>query len=151
MKFISLALVSTILPLVHAIGNAIVFNNCTNTIYVWSVGSTISNFQAVASNQSYTEQYRHDDLSGGITLKVTAVPNGIYINAPEADYGYTLDNQTIWYDISDVNGDPFDGSSVALVPSNGACESFIWADGVPPSGIQTASCSSDVDVQLTLC
>jgi hypothetical protein len=151
MQFISLALVGTIVPLVHAIGNAIVTNHCSNTIYVWSVGSSISNYQAVASNQSYTEQYRADPQTGGITLKVTAVADGIYTGAPELDYGYTTDNQTIWYDISDVNGDPFAGSTVALVPGNAACQSFIWEDGVSPSGINTASCSSDADVQLTLC
>lgn len=151
MKFTSLALVGTILPLVHAIGNAIVTNHCPSTIYVWSVGSSITNFQAVASNQSYTEQYRNDPVTGGITLKVTAVADGIYIDAPELDYGYTLDNDTIWYDISDVHGDPFTGSTVALVPSIGACQSFIWADGISPSGINTAPCSSDADMQLTLC
>ncbi|RAO72016.1 uncharacterized protein BHQ10_008028 [Talaromyces amestolkiae] len=151
MKFISLALVGTILPLVHAIGNAIVTNYCQSTIYVWSVGSSTTDYQSVASNQSYTEQYRNDPVSGGITLKVTAVADGIYNGAPELDYGYNLDNDTVWYDISDVNGDPFAGSSVALVPSIGTCRSFIWADGISPSGINTAPCSSDGDLQLTFC
>lgn len=151
MKFISLALVGTILPLVHAIGNAIVTNYCQETIHVWSVGSSITDYQVVASNQSYTEQYRNDNVTGGITLKVTVIADGIYIGTPELDYGYTLDNGTIWYDISDVNGDPFAGSNVALVPSIGACQSFIWSNGVSPSGINTAPCSSDADLQLTLC
>ncbi|EED23342.1 BYS1 domain protein, putative [Talaromyces stipitatus ATCC 10500] len=145
MKFISATLVGALLPLAHAVGNAIVFNNCTNTIYVWSVGSSIGNYQALANGESYTEQYRHDDQTGGITLKVTAVADGIYNSAPELDYGYTLDNQTIWYDISDVNGDPFANSTVALVPANGACQSFHWADGISPPGIHTASCSAEVD------
>jgi hypothetical protein len=151
MKFISLALVGSILPLVHAISNAIVTNHCQSIIYVWSVGSSIMNYQAVASNQSYTEQYRNDPVTRGITLKMTTVAEGLYSGAPELDFGYTLDNGTVWYDIWDVNGDPFAGSNVALVPSIGVCRSYIWADGISPSGINTAPCSSDTDLQLTLC
>lgn len=151
MKFISTTLVATILPLAHAVGNAIVFNNCPNPVYVWSVGSSIENSATLQNGQSYTEQFRHDDQTGGITLRVTAVADGIYNNAPETDYAYTLDNATVWYDISDVNGDPFANSQVALVPADSACQSFIWADGISPSGIHTASCNADDDVQLTLC
>lgn len=109
------------------------------------------NFQAVASKESYTERYRHDPVSGGITLKVTTIADGIYNGAPELDYAYNLDNHTIWYDISGVSGDPFAGYSVALVPSVGTCRSFIWKDGKSPSGINTAPCSSKADMELTLC
>lgn len=151
MKSIFIAFTGTILPFAHAIGNAMITNNCPNTIYVWSVGSSITNSQAVESSQSYTEQYRNDPQTGGITLKVTAVADGIFTGAPELDYGYTLDNQTVWYDISDVNGDPFANSTVALVPTDNTCQSYTWADGVSPSGINTAPCSSDADLQLTLC
>ncbi|EEA28232.1 hypothetical protein TMatcc_003446 [Talaromyces marneffei ATCC 18224] len=152
MKFLSLALVGTILPLVHAIGNAVITNHCEATIYVWSVASSITNYQVVASNQSYTEQYRNDPQTGGITLKVATVTDGIFTNSPELDYGYTLDNHTIWYDISTTNGNPFAGSSVALVPSiEGSCRSYIWEDGVSPPGINTAPCNADMDMLLTLC
>lgn len=144
---------AAILPFAHAIGNAVILNNCTGTtIYVWSVSSSIDNAQTVDSGESYSEQFRHDDKTG-ITLRITAVSDGIYNNAPETDYAYTLDdnNETVWYDISDVNGDPFANYSVALVPANGACERFVWAGGIPPEGIHTASCNADGDVQLTLC
>ena len=82
---------------------------------------------------------------------MTAVADGIYNDAPELDYAYNLENDTVWYDIADVNGDPFAGSTVALVPSIGTCQSFIWADGISPSGINTAPCSSKADMELTLC
>ncbi|OKL56198.1 hypothetical protein UA08_08401 [Talaromyces atroroseus] len=151
MKFISTTLITAILPLAHAVGNAIVLNNCTETVYVWSVSSSIDNSQTLENGESYTEQFRHDDKTGGITLKVTTAADGIYNNAPETDYAYTLDSETVWYDISDVNGDAFANYSVALVPANSACESFIWAGGIPPSGIHTASCNADGDIRLTLC
>lgn len=154
MKPILLALVSILLPLTHAVGNAVIFNNCTDTtVYVWSVGSSIGKTQTLKTGETFTEEFHYDTTSGGITLKVTTERGGIYQNSPETDYAYTLDTNTttVWYDISDVNGDPFANNTVALIPDRDACQSFVWKDGVSPSGIHTASCSADGDVKLVLC
>lgn len=146
-----ITLFGALLPFVHAVGNAKIFNNCADPVYVWSVDSSVESAVTVESGYVYSEQYRYDDQTGGITLKVTAVADGIYNSAPELDYAYTLNSATVWYDISDVNGDPFANHTVALVPVDSSCESFTWADGTSPSGIHTSSCGSDGDVQLTLC
>ncbi|CRG84100.1 hypothetical protein PISL3812_01433 [Talaromyces islandicus] len=154
MKTILLALTSILIPLTHAVGNAIILNNCNETtVYVWSVGSSIGKTQTLHRGENFTEEFHYDSTSGGITLKLTTERGGIYQNSPETDYSYTLDTNTtsVWYDISDVNGDPFANNTVALIPDSDACESFVWQDGVPPSGIHTASCNADGDVKLILC
>ncbi|QKX58694.1 uncharacterized protein TRUGW13939_05821 [Talaromyces rugulosus] len=153
MNFILLALTS-ILPLTQAVGNAIILNNCTDTTaYVWSVGSSIGKTQTLATGETFNEEFHYDSTTGGITLKITTERGGIYQNSPETDYAYTLDTNTstVWYAISDVNGDPFANNTVALVPDQDSCVSYVWEDGVPPSGIHTASCSADGDIKLILC
>ncbi|KAH8704977.1 putative BYS1 domain protein, partial [Talaromyces proteolyticus] len=149
MNFLLPFALTTLLPcLAHTLASAIVFNNCTDTtVYLWSVGSRIGDVQTIDTGKTYSEEFRHDSQTGGISLKITTVPDGIYTSSPETDYAYSLvdDNTTVWYDISDVNGDPFANYTVALVPSSGACRGFVWENGVSPSGTHTASCSADVD------
>lgn len=154
MNFLLLALTGILLPLTHAVGNAIILNNCTDTtVYVWSVGSSIGKTQTLTTGANFTEEFHYDSTTGGITLKITTERGGIYQNSPETDYAYTLDTNTttVWYDISDVNGNPFANKTVALVPDYDSCESFVWQEGVPPEGIHTASCGADGDVKLILC
>lgn len=154
MNILLLTLTGILPSLAHAVGNAVVLNNCTDTtVYVWSVGSSIGKTQTLHTGENFTEEFHRDSTSGGITLKLTTERGGIFTNSPETDYAYTLDTDTatVWYDISDVNGDPFANHTVALLPDHDSCEAFVWQDGVPPQGIHTASCSADGDVKLILC
>ncbi|KAL1970002.1 hypothetical protein VTN77DRAFT_6407 [Rasamsonia byssochlamydoides] len=152
MQFLTLSVAAILLPLAHAVGNAVIYNNCSDPVYIWSVGSTVGPGQTLSFGEEYSEKYHQDAKTGGITVKITRKAGGLYDGSPQTDFAYTLDgNNQIWYDISDVYGDPFVNSTLSVVPTDTSCPIIAWLNGVPPSGSQTAVCTADTDVQLNLC
>ncbi|GIK00818.1 hypothetical protein Aspvir_004847 [Aspergillus viridinutans] len=142
---------AALIPLASAVGNAVVTNNCAAPVYLWSVGGSVGPKQTIQPGQSYSEALHHDPASGGIALKITRTDNGLYDGSPQLNYAYTLDGQTVWYDMSDVFGDPFSGSAVVVKPATATCPAICWANGVPPGGSQVKNCGADGDIVLTLC
>jgi hypothetical protein len=131
-------------------GNATVVNHCSQTLYVWSVDSTMGPENIVPSGQSYTEEF-HTDPKTGVAIKIVFSSDGLFNGSPQTDFAYTLDGSLVYYDLSDVFGDPFQGQDVALVPSDTSCQSIVWSNGVPPSGNPTQACESGTNLVLTLC
>ena len=146
-----LASVAALAPMASAVGNAIVVNNCADPVYLWSVGSSVGPLQTIKSGGQYSELLHHDDVSGGISLKITTGPNGLYDGSPQTNFAYTLDGNNIWYDLSDVFGDAFSGDALVVTPSIHTCPNICWANGVSPSGSQTQVCSSSSNITLSLC
>lgn len=150
--FAVLALLSA--PLVSAVGNAIVHNNCANTVYAWSVDSSVSDRHTIKHGESYSEKLHYDDVTGGVSIKITRGKNGLYDHSPQMNFAYSLDKpgtgSRVWYDLSDVFGDPFKGHAVS-VAADGNCPGICWANGVNPGGSQVKACGQDSDVELTLC
>jgi hypothetical protein len=146
----------TPLPPVRQLGNAIVHNYCNFTVYLWSVGTDVQPVQTLPPNDLYIEQFHEDPKTGGIAIKLTTDPDGLYTSAPQMVFAYNLsyfkgrgDNgEQVWYDLSDVFGDPFQGYPVTLRPSEPSIE---WANGVPPAGSQVRVISSSTDLLLSLC
>ncbi|KAK3185422.1 hypothetical protein K4F52_005732 [Lecanicillium sp. MT-2017a] len=146
------ALAGSLATTVTAVGNAGVVNNCNHEVSLWSVGSSISDAHVLAANGGkYAEKYTRDPKTGGRALKITKERDGLYTGKPQTNFAYTLDPGRIWYDLSDVFGDPFAGHKLAVVPSNSDCRSIVWDNGTPPAGSQTRDCDSESDVTLTLC
>ncbi|KAJ5349375.1 hypothetical protein N7541_007102 [Penicillium brevicompactum] len=146
-----IASVATLTPLVSAVGNAIVTNNCNFPVYVWSVGGSVGPKQTLQQGEKYTEALHHDAASGGVSLKITTVDDGLYNGSPQTNFAYTLDPGTVWYDLSDVFGDPFSGKPIVVRPTDSSCPNLCWAQGVNPGGSQTNNCNSDASVNLNLC
>lgn len=138
-------------PLVRAVGDAVVVNHCPETVYLWSVGGSVGPEQTIPSGHSYHETFHYDPASGGIAIKITRTVNGLYDGSPQMDFAYTLDGNGIWYDLSDVFGDPFSGSIVSVKPSQTTCPSICWPQGVSPGGSQVKVCQASSNVTLTLC
>ncbi|KAE8149611.1 blastomyces yeast-phase-specific protein [Aspergillus avenaceus] len=139
------------LPLASAVGNAVVKNSCDHPVYLWSVGGSVGEKQTIESGKSFSEPFRHDASSGGVSLKITTVDNGLYNGSPQLTYAYTLDNAGVWYDLSDVFGDPFSGSAVVIKPTDTSCPSICWPNGVSPGGSQVKVCQAESDEVLELC
>ncbi|PKY03314.1 Bys1 family protein [Aspergillus campestris IBT 28561] len=129
-------------------GRAIVQNNCAEPIYLWSVGSGVSVEIPIPDGAHYSETFRHDQKTGGVSLKVTTVAHGLYSSAPQTVFAYNVVGESVWYDLSDVFGDPFKGSSVTLLPSEPVIR---WSDGVPPVGSMVRVVGVDQDLRLTFC
>ncbi|EFQ98413.1 Bys1 family protein [Nannizzia gypsea CBS 118893] len=152
-KAIALTAIAAITPFTAAVGHAIVENHCDNNAYLWSVGSSVGPQQTITPGHTYSEQFRYDPVSGGIALKITRAKDGIYNGSPQTIFAYTLTNTNTFYDLSDVFGDAFAGTSGLLVStSNPNCPDIWWPNGVPPAGQKfTSACQRDADITLTLC
>ncbi|RAK70826.1 uncharacterized protein BO72DRAFT_393474, partial [Aspergillus fijiensis CBS 313.89] len=114
--------------------NATIHNACPFPIYLTPVSSTTPPETCLPQNTTWTEPYRHDAQTGGISLKLTTVPNGLYTGAPQTIFAYNYLERPgqVWFDLSDVFGDPFRGYKVRLGPM----PMIVWEDGVPPRGSQ---------------
>jgi hypothetical protein len=136
---------------VTAVGKARVVNNCDVDVSVWSVGSVIDGpWRLSAHGGYYAESFVRDPQTGGKSLKITIPADGLYTGAAQTNFAYSLDGANIWYDLSDVFGDPFAGKNL-VVSSAATCPSIVWPAGTSPGGSQTKACGSDQDVVFTLC
>lgn len=147
---LSLLSLSALSPLVNAVGNAIVLNELTAPVYLWSVGSSVGPAQIVPPGEAYSEPFRVDPSSGGIAIKITATENGLYDGSPQTIFSYSLVNDRVFYDLSDVYGDAFSGDYVALAPSDPSCPLIVWQNGVPGGGSNVKDCQSEANVTLNL-
>lgn len=131
------------------VGRAIVYNNCPFPVYVWSVGSTIRPETTLAARGGrFTETFRRDVKTGGIALKITTVKGGLFTSSPQTIFAYNLQGNQVWYDLSDVFGDPFRGHPVSLLPSDPL---IFWRNGIPPRGSQVRVQKAKRDLTLVLC
>ncbi|KAK3325937.1 hypothetical protein B0H66DRAFT_143793 [Apodospora peruviana] len=138
--------------LASAVGNARVVNKCSTAVTLWSVGQSVAGPFTVAPNGgSYGEPFVKDPVTGGKALKMTKTADGLYTGAPQTVFAYSLDNDKVWYDLSDVFGDAFAGKKLVEASAEPTCPSIVWANGTPPAGSQVKTCTSAKDVTLTLC
>lgn len=131
-------------------GAAIIQNSCAYPLYLWTVGSTISPQKTLPAYHVHRESYRHDAHSGGVALKMTTQPNGLFTGKPQTIFAYNLNANVsrVWYDLSDVFGDPFEGSQVQVEPAE---PEIRWLDGVPPKGSQVRVVDARQDLRVTFC
>jgi hypothetical protein len=135
-----------------AVGRALVVNNCPFDVSVWSVGGQIQGpYRLGQGGGYYAESFFWDPQTGGKALKVTIPTDGLWTGAPQTSLAYSLDDSQVWYDLSDVFGDPFAGRRLVVSSAEGSCPSIIWDNGTPPAGSQVKACTSERDVTLTLC
>ncbi|KAJ5105402.1 Antigenic thaumatin-like protein [Penicillium alfredii] len=129
-------------------GRAVIVNQCSHPVYLWSVGTTVRPEAIVQPYGRYYETFRQDTGTGGIAIKISTVRHGLYSSAPMTVFAYNLSNEQVWYDLSDIFGDPFRGHPVRLQPAE---PQIYWRDGVPPAGSQVRVRDASVDLVLTLC
>lgn len=132
---------------VHAVGNAIVKNNSTQPFYLWSVGGSVGERQTVVPGGNYSEVLRHDATTGGIALKITKTEDGLYTGAATQIFSYSLDGSQVWYDLSTVFGEPFQGQRLTVSSNGGG--TINWPTGSNPGGSQVKVSSSNNDVVFT--
>ncbi|KAI7970790.1 hypothetical protein EIK77_007970 [Talaromyces pinophilus] len=150
-SFTILAAIGGLSSLASAVGNAVVVNSCSFPVYLWSVDSVVSQEYTLNPGDNYLEPLHSDPTTGGVAIKITTVENGLYNASPQTDYAYSLTNGEVWYDLSDVFGDPFSGNSLTVTPSDTSCSSIDWPSGTPPAGSQVNVCQENSDITLTLC
>jgi|SRR5690242_3301660 len=149
---LSVFVLSTLTTGVLAVGRAIVTNQCDTPIYLWSVSGTTSNQTVLPKDTTYGEKFHLDPVSGGIALKITSTPNGLFKpNASQLVFAYNVDDSFVWYDLNSLFGDGFSGRTLRIQPSVEACDGIVWHDGRTPAGSQVKKCQKDTDLELTFC
>ena len=138
-------------PLTTALGTARVTNNCDFNVTLWSVGSSVNGPLTYSTGESYQEEFFRDPITGGMAIKITRDEDGLYNGSPQLIFSYTLDPGQVWYDLSTVFGEAFEGHKLVVASAKEDCPQIVWEDGTLPAGSQVKDCTSDEDVTLTLC
>ncbi|KAK0727811.1 hypothetical protein B0T26DRAFT_672430 [Lasiosphaeria miniovina] len=139
-------------PLALAFGSARVVNKCSAPVTLWSVGQNIAGpFTLAAGTGSYGEEFTRDPVTGGKALKITKTTDGLYTGQPQTIFAYSLINDGVYYDLSDVFGDAFAGSKLVEASADASCPVISWPNGTPPAGSQVKVCTAEKDITLTLC
>jgi len=148
----TLAAVLASAPFAHAIGSAVVRNACTYEVTMCNVPAADGGYSEIdkvlSPNDTYTQEYTQLSNGNGWSIKLskdTALTNIL-------QYEYTFhDDGTIWYDLSCVNGNPWDGNweitaeGAECTPKQAAYR-YATDDAY---GMQ--ACSDDATITVTLC
>lgn len=135
---------------------AIVKNECSFPIYLWSVGDESSDMYTIESKaKPYTEEYVNRP-GAGMALKISTVEGDL---SQITQFEYTLDTPNIWYDASNINGYPFSEFGLEIVPSSSGCPNVTCmspgicteAYNVPSDNAATHMCDENSDLTMTLC
>ncbi|KAJ4507504.1 hypothetical protein HRR83_004082 [Exophiala dermatitidis] len=145
---------------VACLGTAAIENRCDVEVYIWSIANvpndTINYLEPNIG--SYNETYRVNPNGGGISLKIATVPDDSFIT--QFEYTYHPENPILAYDISNINGYPFENWGLYLSPSSGDCSSVTCDPGValcpdvynqPNDDFAVKSCDVSANLTLTLC
>jgi hypothetical protein len=135
-------------------GDAVVINKCEYQVYLNNTPAADGGYSTIdrvlQPDDSYTQQWT--ELSNGngwsIKLSKTAVLDNIL------QYEYTFHNDgNIWYDLSEVNGNPWDGNwEITAESPDDSCapkqQAYRYATD-DAYGMQ--ACKQDATITITLC
>jgi hypothetical protein len=151
------------ISLVNCQGTAFIQNWCNFEVYVWSIANVTNNTinYLAPITGDFSETYRTNPNGGGISLKIATIPDDLYIT--QFEYTYHTDNPNVYYDISNIEGYPFEIWGLALSPSTPSapfCSSISCDPGVAlcPDAYNeydddyvVRNCDVSTDLTLTLC
>ncbi|GAB7349159.1 hypothetical protein MBLNU459_g8098t1 [Dothideomycetes sp. NU459] len=135
------------------IGSAIVINKCTYDVYLANTPAADGGYSEVdktlSPNDQYSQQYTELTNGDGWSLKLS---NSSTNWNDILQYEYTFHNDgTIWYDLSEVNGNPWDGNW-EITSSTSSCapkqQAYRYATD-DAYGMQ--SCPDSATITVTLC
>lgn len=147
-------LASSFLASVVFAGSANVVNNCPSDLYLWSVGDVAAPMVTISAGANWTEAYQ-TRAYGGISIKISPTIDDTSI----VQFEYTLDDK-LWYDLSNVNGNPFRSSDLLLSSKGTTCQDIACPAGesnckmaytVFDDDYATHACDGGIDLTLTMC
>jgi hypothetical protein len=160
----SFAILATAASSVQALGNAIIYNQCSFDVYLWPTDASRSPTtpSVISSGSSYQESY-HTPSSGGVSLKLSKTTSPITITQLEYTVQPFDGTNFVWYDGSNVNCEgsecPFYTEGMYLETSDSSCPTRICTPGEVCTGFYTVfnddvnslSCDDTADTILYLC
>ncbi|KAH0365701.1 hypothetical protein KCU65_g5950, partial [Aureobasidium melanogenum] len=136
----------------QSVGSAVVVNKCSYDVTLANVPSADGGYSEIdktlSPSDSYTQQWTELSNGNGWSIKLS---NSSSLNNI-LQYEYTFQNDgTIWYDLSEVNGNPWDGDW-EITSNTASCtpkqQAYRYATD-DAYGMQ--ACPSDATITVTLC
>ena len=143
-------------------GRAIVTNYCSSTVFFASVDYWQPPSQPISPGQSYNEVFRLSFVDGepaGISIKLSYDPSLPNDDITQFEYTYNSNISFVYYDVSNINGNPFFDDGFILVGTSPACQNITCLPGesycnvyeYPTESGVVYGCDSNNNLVLTLC
>jgi hypothetical protein len=147
--FASAALVAA----AHAAGDAIVINNCKYDVHMSNVpasGGGYSNIDKVlSSGNTYSQPWTQLSNGNGWSIKLSKEAGAFGDNILQYEYTFHNDG-TIWYDLSEVNGNPWD-KNWEITANNGCKPRQAAYRYATDDAYGMQSCADDASITVTVC
>lgn len=144
---------AALVALAQAVGDAIVVNKCSYDVYMSNtpaMGGGYSNIdQTLSSGDTYTQSWTELSNGNGWSIKLSKVAGAFQDNILQYEYTFHNDG-TIWYDLSAVNGNPWDGNW-EITASNGCTPRQAAYRYATDDAYGMQSCGDDATITVTLC
>lgn len=140
-------------------GSAIIQNHCEHEVYLWSIADSAEEKRTkLEAGGTYSEKYRVNDNGGGVSIKISDEDSQDKVT----QFEYTLSGgePKVYYDLSNIDGYPFDDGGVTINPSDESCPVVNCPPGVkhcseaynkPDDDHATHGCPISTDLELILC
>lgn len=139
--------------LAQAAGNAIVINSCSYNVYMANTPAMGGGYSTIDQTLSPGDTYSQPwtELSNGMgwSIKLAKTAGAYSSNLMQYEYTYHGDG-TIWYDLSEVNGNPWDGNW-EITASSGCTPRQAAYRYATDDAYGMQSCGSDATITVTLC
>lgn len=151
----SAALMASV-ALAQSVGSAVVVNQCSYQVYIANTPAADGGYNPITewldSGSSYTQQWTQLSNGDGWSIKLSMSTD--LSDIMQYEYTYVDNGQDIiWYDLSDVNGNPWNANwEITATSASGACDpkqqAYRYATD-DAYGMQ--ACPSDSIITVTLC
>lgn len=138
---------------VAQIGNAIVVNSCDYDVYLFNTPSANGGYSEIDKVLSPNGQYEQEwtELTNGNGWSIKLSNSTSLANILQYEYTFH-DDGTIWYDLSEVNGNPWDGNWEITSSDTSICspkqQAYRYATD-DAYGMQ--ACPQAASITVTLC
>lgn len=137
----------------QAAGDAIVVNKCGYNVHMSNtpaMGGGYSNIdQTLSPGGSYTQTWTELSNGMGWSIKLSKIAGAFQDNILQYEYTFHNDG-TIWYDLSEVNGNPWDGNW-EITASKGCSPRQAAYRYATDDAYGMQSCGDDSTITVTLC
>ncbi|GAB7362509.1 hypothetical protein MBLNU230_g2829t1 [Neophaeotheca triangularis] len=140
-------------------GSAVVINKCNYDVFLANTpASTASNnggfdiiHDTLSPNDVYTQQWTELDFDGGWSIKLSKNENSFHDNILQYEYTF-FNNDIIWYDLSAVNGNPWNGNwEISADDSEGCSPRQAAYRYATDDAYGMQSCPAESTITVVLC
>lgn len=139
---------------VSALGAAHVVNSCSYDVYMCDTpadgGGYTTIDQTLSPGDEYEQTWTSLSNGAGWSIKLSQVAGSFEEDIMQYEYTYQ-DDATIWYDLSEVNGNPWNGNWEITSDTEGCDPRQAAYQYATDDAYGMQSCDADATITVTLC